>query len=76
VDVTERRLLPIVGTETIPARRPVLLAVDDETEAIGRVGDELQRRYGDDYEVVAEQAAIDALTKLEAMRARRRACFS
>src|SRR3954452_14879490 len=47
--------------------KPVILAVDDDPLALDRVGDELDRRYSRDYEVVAEPSADAALARLEAL---------
>ena len=33
--------------------RPVILVVDDDPAALARVGGELTKRYGTDYEVLA-----------------------
>ncbi|MGH2961363.1 MAG: FAD-dependent oxidoreductase [Solirubrobacterales bacterium] len=51
------------------ANKPVLLAVDDESEALGRTRRELERRYGGDYRVVCIPSANDACERLVAMRA-------
>jgi len=50
-------------------RAPVLLAVDDDTAALGHVAEELRRRYSCDYRVVCEPSANTALRALEDMRA-------
>ena len=47
--------------------RPVILAVDDDPSAIGRIAGELERRYDRDYRVVFETSASGAIAKLEAM---------
>jgi thioredoxin reductase (NADPH) len=50
-------------------RRPVLLAVDEDAGARGRIEHELSKRYGEDYRVVCEssvEAAITTLRELEA----------
>jgi thioredoxin reductase (NADPH) len=51
------------------SRQPVLVAVDDDPEALGRTGAELRRRYGDDYRVVCQSSSEAALAELEALRA-------
>lgn len=51
------------------SRQPVLVAVDDDAEALGRIDAELRRRYGDDYRVVCESSAEAGLAELEALRA-------
>jgi thioredoxin reductase (NADPH) len=53
----------------VDSARPVLLAVDDEADALGRIAAELRRRYGEDYRVLCERSPTDALGLLEAMRA-------
>jgi thioredoxin reductase (NADPH) len=44
---------------------PVILAVDDDPEALGRVRAELDRRYGRDYQVVCGRRPADGLETLE-----------
>jgi thioredoxin reductase (NADPH) len=46
---------------------PVLLAVDDDRDALHVVSTELRHRYSRDYEVVCEASPDAALTKLEAL---------
>ena len=59
------------GQEGLGTRRlPVLVAVDDEEQALSRIGDELGRRYSGDYRIVCLSSPDDALSELEAMRAR------
>jgi thioredoxin reductase (NADPH) len=50
--------------------RPVILAVDNDREALGQLHDALGRRYGADYRVVAHPAPDVALADLEEMRRR------
>ena len=47
--------------------KPVVLAVDDDPAAIHRIGEELRRRYGHDYDVICDQSAPEALGRLEAL---------
>lgn len=47
---------------------PLLLAVDDETEALDRLTRELRQRYGADYNVVCQRSAQRALEILEHAR--------
>jgi len=49
--------------------RPVILAVDDEPDALSRVEQELRRRFGADYRIVSCDSGEDALATLEALRA-------
>jgi thioredoxin reductase (NADPH) len=49
------------------ARRPVLLAVDDEADALERVRHEL-RRYEGSYTVVCESSPANAISRLESMQ--------
>jgi thioredoxin reductase (NADPH) len=46
-------------------QRPVLLVLDDDPEALGRIEGELARRYAGDYELIFETSAAAALAKLE-----------
>jgi thioredoxin reductase (NADPH) len=46
----------------------MILAVDDDRDALKRISDELRRRYGSDYKVVCEQSASSALDRLAAAR--------
>lgn len=52
-----------------PSSRPVLLAVDEEADALRAVSRELRKRYGDDYRVVCEGSAGSALERLRAFEA-------
>src|SRR3954468_14696290 len=49
--------------------KPVILAVDDDPLALDRVVDELERRYGRDYDVRGEGSADSALARIEALAA-------
>ena len=55
------------GTQDRADERPVILAVDDDPDVIGLIGEELTKRYGHDYRVVAVRAASTALAELESM---------
>jgi thioredoxin reductase (NADPH) len=46
--------------------KPVILAVDDDPLALDRVVDELERRYGRDYDVRGETSADAALARIDA----------
>ncbi len=48
--------------------RPLILAVDDDRDALGRIRSELARRYGKDYRVICNDQPLEALADLEAMR--------
>ena len=50
--------------------RPVLFALDDDPQQLEAVAQELQRRYGSDYEVVCESSVDAGLAALEAVRTR------
>ena len=50
------------------ARRPVLLAVDDERGPLERIEQELCRRYAADYRVACHSSTTDAMRELEALR--------
>jgi thioredoxin reductase (NADPH) len=45
--------------------RPVLLAVDEDAEALREISRELYKRYGDDYRVVCERSPEAALRRLQ-----------
>jgi thioredoxin reductase (NADPH) len=47
---------------------PVLLTVDGSPDALARTEQELERRYGHDYEIRAERSAASALQALELLR--------
>jgi thioredoxin reductase (NADPH) len=49
--------------------RPIMLVVEDESDARARIRGELERRYGSDYRVTCERSALRALAKLERWRA-------
>lgn len=48
--------------------KPVLIAVDQDETSLLFVGQELQKRYGADYEVICDHSAEAALSKLQALR--------
>lgn len=48
--------------------RPALLAVDDNEDHLAVIREELERRYGEDYEVSCVRSARDALAELERVR--------
>ena len=43
--------------------KPVILAVDDDPLALDQIVDELERRYGRDYDVRGEGSADQALAR-------------
>jgi thioredoxin reductase (NADPH) len=49
-------------------QRPTILAIDDEPSALERIAAELRRRYGEDYRVLCQRSATDALAELKRMR--------
>ena len=49
--------------------RPVLLAVDEDAAARGRIVRELSKRYGEDYRVVCEASAEAAMSRLRELEA-------
>ncbi|MDQ4127142.1 MAG: hypothetical protein M3151_04200 [Actinomycetota bacterium] len=51
------------------ACRPVLLAVDEDSEALGRIERELTKRYGEDYRIVCEESAEAAMARLRELGA-------
>src|SRR5689334_18452901 len=52
-----------------PAKKPVLLAVDDHMQDLETIQRELLKRYGADYDILADHSAASALQRLEAMQA-------
>ncbi|MHB0857254.1 MAG: NAD(P)/FAD-dependent oxidoreductase [Anaerolineae bacterium] len=48
--------------------KPVLFLMDDELPSLERVRDELERRYGVDYEIVTESSARASLARLTELR--------
>jgi thioredoxin reductase (NADPH) len=46
---------------------PTIVAVDDGHDALRRVSDELDRRYGDDYRIVCVDSAAAAIETLEGL---------
>lgn len=55
--------------ETHTPRRPVLLAVDDDTDALAKIEHELCGRYGGAYRVVCEASAETGVSTLERCKA-------
>ncbi len=49
-------------------RKPVVLAVDDDPEALAMVEEHLRRRYSSDYEIVVQTSCSAALAHLEELR--------
>ena len=50
------------------AKRPVIMVVDDEPDALAAMLDALARRFGGDYRVIPQlsaHAALDAITKIK-----------
>jgi thioredoxin reductase (NADPH) len=58
----------IVSNHPATPSRPLLLAVDEDADCLGRVEEQLSRRYGDDYDVRAVGSAAEALAVLEQAR--------
>lgn len=48
--------------------QPALLAVDDSEEDLAVIKDELQRRYGEDYQIACARSASEGLAKLSRLR--------
>jgi thioredoxin reductase (NADPH) len=48
--------------------RPVLVVVDKDAEPLAFVGNELYKRYGEDYDVVCDPSAESALSALQALK--------
>ncbi len=51
------------------ASRPVMLAVDEDEDALRRISRELHKRYGADYRVVCERSPESALRRLRRFEA-------
>jgi thioredoxin reductase (NADPH) len=49
--------------------KPILLAVDDHSQDLETIQRELHKRYGADYDVLAEHSAASALQRLEQLQA-------
>ena len=60
----------IVSTPEPAARRPVLLAVDDEPAVLAAVARDLRARYGGDYRIVRATSGNEARGVLEELRRR------
>ena len=63
-----------IGAQTLtgpvaPVPRPVLLAVDEDEEALRGISRELHKRYGADYRVVCEKSPESALLRLRRFEA-------
>jgi thioredoxin reductase (NADPH) len=56
------------GQEQLQDERPVLLAVDDDPDALKRIAAELRRRYAADYRIYCESSADAAEKRLREMR--------
>jgi thioredoxin reductase (NADPH) len=57
------------GSSGPDATRPVLLAVDADADARGRIEGELRKRYGEDYRVVSEGSTEAAMARLREFEA-------
>jgi thioredoxin reductase (NADPH) len=51
--------------------QPILLAVDEDTKALSRIGYELHNRYGDDYCIICESSAEAAMKRLRELKTAR-----
>ena len=49
--------------------KPIILAVDDRTDEAAAIEETLARRYGADYEILAEAGISAALQRLDELRA-------
>src|SRR5512134_2243128 len=48
--------------------RPVLVVVDKDPEPLAFVGNELYKRYGEDYDVICDPSAESALSALQTLK--------
>jgi thioredoxin reductase (NADPH) len=53
-----------VSVEESGPAKPVLLAVDDNTEDLENIARELLKRYGEDYRVVCESSTEAGMSRL------------
>lgn len=58
--------MSVWGVPTAPSR-PAIVAVVDDPDALGRITNELQRRYSEDYAVICEKSSRAALDLIEEM---------
>ena len=54
---------------TNPIMKPILLVVDEHSHDLETIQQELLKRYGADYDVLADHSAASALQRLEELRA-------
>ena len=59
----------IAPSEAPRTHKPVLLAVDEDAGALGRIERELRKRYGEDYLIVCEGSAEAAMQRLREFEA-------
>jgi thioredoxin reductase (NADPH) len=52
--------------------KPLMFVVDDDGRALDRLRDDLERRYGADYELATALSPIDGLTQLKELHAKAR----
>jgi thioredoxin reductase (NADPH) len=64
-------VMSVVVAADNPSPRPVILAVDDDPEALSRIADALTRRFGADYRIVCAGSGEDALAALDDLQAER-----
>ncbi len=48
---------------------PILMVVDDDHAALERIGRELTRRYAGDYCIFCQRSSVEAMARLESLRA-------
>jgi thioredoxin reductase (NADPH) len=58
----------VPAPDDIPSSQPVILAVDDEPEALAQIADELARRFGADYRIMSAGSGEDAMAALNDLR--------
>ena len=59
----------LTSMEEISTPEPVLLAVDDDPNTLGRIGHELRQRYGSYYRVACEGSPEAGMRTLEDLKA-------
>src|SRR5262249_7102708 len=53
-----------------PGSAPIIIVIDDDSEALQQLADALHRRCAADYQIVAEHTSEGALTRLDEIRQR------
>jgi thioredoxin reductase (NADPH) len=54
-------------TDNVPGSRPVLFVIDDDAGVVCALRDDLSRRFGEDFRVIADSSAAAGLTRLRGL---------